>query len=147
MAATQYTIVAINAEGVETELGHKSKKATAADVARAHRKDTGEAVEVRTGTGNVVFSQAAKKAIKMSPRYTRVVELPEGVAAPDGLRVAYVRPRRGFAVLHDADAAEGEAYALLVLATGELLDDRFATTRDAGSRMKEGVVLPVPADA
>lgn len=145
MATTTYHIFSLDAEGNEvSEIGHKSKKATAVDAARAHRKESGEGVRVKTNAGTTVFEQNAKKTIKMSPRYTRVVELPEGVQAPNGLRVAYVRPRRNGAVLHDAEAQE---YRILNLATGEVLDEVFETTRDAGAFLKAGVPLPAPANA
>lgn len=143
-ATTKYEIFATDAEGVVTGLGIKSKKATAVDVARAHRQETGEGVVVKTQNGTEVFALDAKKTIKMSPRYTRVVDLPEGVEVPEGFVARYVRPRRGLAVLHEVGAAKDAQYALLVLATNELLEDRFPTTRDAGARMREGVVLPAP---
>src|SRR6476619_3401634 len=106
MATTTYTIFTPDTEGNETAIGTKSKKATAVEVARAHRKDTGEGVRVRTQTGNEVFEQLAKKAIKMSPKYTRTVELPEGFEVPEGMRACYVRPRRNGVILHDAEAGE-----------------------------------------
>lgn len=130
MASTKYTVFA----GGE-EVGTKSKKAQAIELATEKRDELKVAVEVKTGAGNVVFEQAAPKKIKMSPRYSRRVELPEGIEAPEGTRVAYKRPRRGLAVLHRADGEEGEQYSLLNLKTGEELEDRFPTTRAAGDAM------------
>lgn len=127
MATTTYTVFA-----GDTEVGTKSKKATAVELARKARDEHKAAVRVVTQTGSVVFEAAAPKKIKMSPPYTRVVDLPEGVEAPDGMRVAYVRPRRKAAVLHDAEAGE---YRILDLATGKLRKDTFATTRDAGKAL------------
>ena len=127
MASTTYEIFA----GGESK-GTKSKKATAVEFARELRDELKVAVEVKTSTGNTVFELAAPKKIKMSPRYTRTVELPEGVAVPAGQRVAYFRPRVGLALLHDPAAAEGKQYSFLNTKTGKVLKQRFATTREAG---------------
>jgi len=132
--STKYTVTATNAAGEVRELGVKSKKATAMDLARAERKSTGEAVQVVTDAGTVVFEQAAKKTVKMSPRYTRVVELPEDVIVPEGKRVAYFRPRVNLAVLHDAESGD---YTLLDTAEGMELEETFETTRDAGRFLVE----------
>lgn len=137
MATTTYHIFNLDAEGNELkELGTKSKKATAVEAARAHRKETGEGVRVKTNAGTVVHEQLAKKQIKMSPKYTRTVELPEGFQVPEGMRPAYVRPRRNGVILHDA---ENGVYRIQKLDTGELLDDEFEVTREAGARLKAGV--------
>lgn len=145
MATTTYNIFKLDADGNKGDsLGTKSKKANAVDFARDHRKATGEGVLVETSAGNEVHKQLAKKAIKMSPRYTRVVALPEGIDAPEGMRVAYVRPRRNGAVLHDAEAG---AYRLLNLATGEISEDEFETTRDAGAALRVGLPVPAPVEA
>lgn len=127
---TKYTVF-VNDVALE---GTKSKKQTAVDLARAERKAQQAAVRVETQAGNVVFEMPAPKKIKMSPQYTRVVDLPEGVEVPDGKRVAYFRPRRNGAILHD-----GEVYTILNVTTGEELDEVFETTRDAGNRLKLGV--------
>lgn len=121
----------------------KSKRATAVEVARQVRKDEGVGVRVVTGAGNEVFALAAPRKINMSPKYTRVVGLPEGVEAPEGARVAYVRPKRGLALLDLIDSEAGDddenRYGVLVLATSTLEDERYATTRDGGARLREGV--------
>lgn len=146
MATTKYTVFTVNAEGVETELATKSKKSTAVELATATRNEQATRVVVRTQAGNVAFEQDAPKKIKMSPRYTRTVELPEGVTLPVEGRVAYVRPRQNAAVIDVAGAESEERYAILNLKSGKLLKQRFATTRAAGARMSEGVgVKPAPA--
>lgn len=124
---TTYTIFA-----GDVEVGTKSKKSTAVDLARQARAERGVDVRVVTQAGTEVFVLAAPKKIKMSPPYTRVVDLPEGVVVPDGMRVAYFRPRRNAAVLHD-----GEEYFILDTASNELRDETFATTRDAGKALVE----------
>lgn len=130
MATTTYKIFA-NDELV----GTKSKKQTATELAKAERKARNAGVRVETGTGTVVFEMAAPKKIKMTPKYQRVQDLPEGVTVPDGFRVAYVRPRRNGAILHNPE----EGYRIMALDSGELLEDEFETTREAGARLKEGV--------
>lgn len=137
MATTVYHIIALDAEGNETTpLDTKSKKATAVEVARAFRKESGEGVVVKTDAGTEVFKQLAKKHIKMSPKYTRVVDLPEGFEIPEGMRPCYVRPRRNGVILHDPESGE---YHIQKLDTGELLDETFPVTREAGARLKQGV--------
>lgn len=137
MATTTYHVFALDADGNETqEIGTKSKKATAVEAARDFRRESGEGVVVKTNAGTEVFKQLAKKHIKMSPKYTRVVELPEGFEVPEGMRAAYVRPRRNGVILHDAETGE---YRIQKLDTGELLDEVFEVTREAGARLKQGV--------
>ena len=146
MATTQYSVSTV-IDNVFTEaLEGKTfnKKATAVKAAQELRDSEGVSVVVQTQTGTVVFEQDAPKKINMSPRYTRVVDLPEGVEAPEGGRVAYVRPRQNAAVVHFAGEEKGKQYALLNLKTGKLLKQRFATTRDCGQAMSEGAALPKP---
>lgn len=127
MATTTYTIVA-----GEFTVGTRSNKAKAIELAVAHRDAEKVAVQVVTSKGTVVFEQAAPKKIKMSPKYTRTVELPEGVSVPEGMRVAYFRPRRGAAVLHDAESGD---YRILDTKTGKLRGPVFETTRAAGKAL------------
>ncbi len=141
MATTTYTVSTVSTEGELVAVATKSKKATAIELARATRDETKLAVVVKTGAGNEVLALAAPKKIKMSPRFTRVVELPEGVVVPDGLRVAYVRARKNVALLHDPSAEDGEQYAFFDYAKGVMRSERFATTRDAGQGFKS---IPVP---
>lgn len=133
MATTTYTVFTVDAEGVETAFGHKAKKAAALELAQATRNEQNLAVKVVTQAGTVVAEIAAPKKIKMSPRYSRVVELPEGVVVPEGMRVAYFRPRVGLALLHNAEAPKDEAYAVLDVKIGALAPERFATTRQGGA--------------
>ena len=124
MATTRYAVT-----GSEKTF---SKKAQAVEAATEIRNDEKIAVEVTTvPAGTVVFALAAPRKIKMSKPYTRTVELPEGVEVPEGFRVAYHRPRRKVAVLHDVH----EGYRLLNTATSELSEDVFGTTREAGQAM------------
>lgn len=135
MATTKYHVFKTG-EGCDQLVVTKSKRATAVAYATALRDSDDVSVRVATAAGLEVFAQAKRKRIAMSPKYTRVATLPAGFEVPEGARVAYVRAKTGFAVI---DLADDEArYALLDLATGDLLDERFATTRDAGRRMTDG---------
>lgn len=129
MATTKYNVLA----GGET-LVTKTKKSDAVEFAQAHRNEHRVSVEVVTTAGKSVFHLEAPKKIKMSPRYSRVVELPKGVSTPKGKRVAYFRPRVGLAVLHDPKA-ETEPYSILDTKIGAELPERFATTRAAGQML------------
>jgi hypothetical protein len=148
--ATKYVITTIDAEGVETQLeGSKNKRQVAVDLALEVRKEQNVGVKVSTDKGNVVFERPAPKKIKMIPRYTRVVPLPEGVNVPDGKRVAYAYNRRGAVILHDADAPKDEAYSIMLTKgpeAGTELADRFPTTRAAGDAMR-AVRVTEPANA
>ncbi len=121
------TYVVMSAEGIIADgITKKSKAIELADESR-----TTSPVDVMTSGGKLVHTVPAIKRIKMSPKYTRVVELPADFEVPDGFRVAYHRPRVGLAVLHNFD----EDYRLLNTKTGELLPEVYATTREAGRAM------------
>lgn len=123
-----YTITA----GTEV-IGTKSNKAKAVELATAHRNEHKVEVAVLSKAGNPVFELAAPKTIKMSKPYTRVVALPEGVKAPEGARVCYVRKQAGLALLHRPSVArEDRPYTFLNLKTGKERKGGFETTRDAG---------------
>lgn len=140
MATTKYTVNTVDAEGVATpalEGKTFSKRATAVTAAQELRDELKLAVQVVTDKGTVSFEQAAPKKINMSPQYTRTVELPEGVVAPEGKRVAYSRPRAGLALLHDPNAEKGKQYTIFNLKTGKESRGTFPTTRAGGIRMTE----------
>lgn len=135
--ATKYNVI-VN----DTTVVTKSKRQTAIDFATELRETDKVAVRVETDKGTVVFEANAPKKIKMSPRYTKVQALPEGVELDEsvaGLRVAYVRTRRNGAVLHDASAESGKQYLVVDLSTGKPVKRRFADTRDAGAFIRDGV--------
>jgi hypothetical protein len=131
MASTTYTILA-EVDGVESvSTAGITKKAKAVELATELRNESKVSVKVQTSSGTVVFELKAPKKIKMSKPYTRVAQLPEGVEVPEGFRVAYFRPRRKVAVLHDIH----EGYRLFRTATSELSEEVYETTRDAGKAM------------
>lgn len=132
--STSYTIF-VDGKALE---GTKSKKATAVDLARAERKAQNAAVKVETNTGTVVFEMPAPKKIKMSPQYTRTVDLPEGAKIPKGKRVAYTRARKNLALLHDEKSGE---YSVFDFVKSQTLVDGLETTRAAGAFCK---TVPVP---
>lgn len=142
--STKYDVQTINAEGeVQSSLLEKpaSKKDVAIEAARSHRQKTGEGVRVSTQAGTVVFEMKPRKAIKMSPRFTRVVDLPEGAMLPEGQRVAYTRTRKHLAITHDP---ESKTYAVVNYVSGEILEDGIETTRESGAFCK---TVPLPAKA
>ena len=131
--ATQY-IVFVNDEALEGKPATKKAKAVEAAEAAA-KADKRAHVEVRTAAGNVVHEIKGVKTIKMSPPYTRVVELPEGAKIPSEMRVAYTRNRKKLAITHHFTAPEGP-YAVVNFETGKVLAENLETTRDAGAFCK-----------
>ena len=138
---TAYTVF-VNDEALEGK--PVAKKAKAVELAEAEAKrDKRANVQVRTQTGTVVHEIKGRKTIKMSPAYTRVVDLPEGAKIPEGMRVAYTRKRKNLAIVHDFDAENGP-YQVVNFATGEVLAEELETTRDAGAFCK---TVPAPKKA
>lgn len=136
--ATAYTVF-VNDEALE---GTFSKKAKAVEAAEAAAKaDKRANVQVRTAAGNVSHEIKGQKRIKMSPAYTRVVDLPEGAKIPEGMRVAYTRNRKKLAIVHEFTAEEGP-YMVVNFETGAVLARELETTRDAGAFCK---TVPAPA--
>lgn len=130
MTTTTYHIATLANDGV-MELGTKSKKATAVAFADSYASQNKVDVTVTTGAGTIVHeSKGATKKIKMSAPYTRVVAVPADVAETiNGMRVAYLRKRVGFALL---DAAKGEYTIYDVVNRRSVGEIEVATTREAG---------------
>jgi hypothetical protein len=85
----------------------------------------------------VVYERPAPKRIRQSPKYSRVVPLPDGVKPPsDAYRVAYVRPRAGGAILH---SREDGKYRIMRLDTGKLLPEEYTTAGGAGDALSRGI--------
>lgn len=137
---TQYTVL-VNDEALEQTWTKKAKAVEAAEAAA--KADKRANVKVQTGAGNTVHEIKGRKRIKMSPAYTRVVDLPEDAKIPEGMRVAYTRNRKNLAIVHDFDAEEGP-YEVVNFKTGEVLATELETTRDAGAFCK---TVPAPAKA
>ena len=135
MTSTRYTV--LNAEGV---LGEGfTVKAKAVELAEAS-KGTSD-VTVVTGAGTVVHTVKAKRTMKRTPQYTRLVELPADAVIPEGRRPAYTRARKNLVITHDAESGE---YAVIRFTDGEVLADELATTREAGAFCK---TVPLPERA
>jgi hypothetical protein len=115
-----------------TIIERKTKRQAVIDAADAHRDATGEGVVVvSVATGKIAHVRDAKRTIRMSAPYTRVVPVPDDVVEViDGARVAYKRgPKaRQFALLDDAKGA----YRIWDVERRENVAVEVATTREAG---------------
>ena len=126
--------VIVNDEVRTMKVKNKTEAVKIADRLRARERAS---VRVITERGTEVYSKPAPRHINQSPKYSRVVPLPRGVKPPkNALRVAYVRPRRNGAILHDAKTGK---YRIMQLDTGKMLDELFDTAAQAGDRLKDGV--------
>jgi hypothetical protein len=131
--ATKYIITRVNQDSTETEVATKSKKSDAITVAQAGRKETRRTHVVRTDKGTEVHVEKGVRPMKITPAYTRTVELPADFEAPEGTRVAYTRSRKGVALLHVEETGE---YALFNYVTGTMVEEGLPTTRAAGKAVK-----------
>lgn len=132
MASTKYTVF-VNDVELEGSFSKKDKGIAAAEAAA--KADKRAHVELRTASGTTVHEIKGVKTIKMSPPYTRVVNLPEGVVIPEGVRVAYTRNRKNLAIVHDFGMEDGP-YQVVRYTDGEVLASELETTRDAGAFCK-----------
>lgn len=146
MATTTYTVLDQNdtvvAEGI-------SKKSKAVEQAVALKKSTRKTHRVLTSSGTEVHVEKGTRGMKITPRYSRTVALPEGVKAPKNARVAYLRSRHDAAILA-FDGDEGTTYSVLRLSSGEIVADGFEKTREAGAHvltMSKPVVEAAPVEA
>lgn len=139
--STKYIVTRTNQDATETEVATKSKKSDAVALAEKGRQDTRRTHTVRTDKGTEVFVVKGVRPMRITPAYTRVVDLPEDFEVPEGKRVAYTRSRKGIALLHDAEAGE---YSLFNYVTGETVLEGLTTSRAAGAAVK---ALPVLAKA
>jgi hypothetical protein len=131
--ATKYIITRTNQDATETEVGTKSKKSDAIALADAGRASSRRTHTVRTDKGTEVYVVKGVRPMKITPAYTRTVELPADFEAPEGTRVAYTRSRKGVALLHVEETGE---YALFNYVTGTMVEEGLPTTRAAGKAVK-----------
>lgn len=145
MATTTYTVR--NAEGNVVAEG-VSKKAKAIELAVQSKKTSRKTHTVETSSGTVVHTEKGVRGMKITPRYSRTVELPEGFELPEGARPAYLRSRHD-ALIVALDGDEGTTYDVYRLSTGELEAEGFDKTREAGAHVltmeKPVQVAPVEA--
>lgn len=130
--STKYLVTRTEQDATATLVATKAKKSDAIALADAERASSRRTVTVTTEKGTEVYVVQGVRPMKSTPRYSRVVPVPEGVVVPNGMRVAYNRHKHNALILHDADAPKEEQYAILTTADSVLLEERFATTRDAG---------------
>lgn len=130
--ATVYTVL-VNGEAQDATFSKKDKGIAAVEAAA--KSDKRANIQLVTGSGKVVAEVKGVKTIKMSPPYTRVVELPEGAKIPSEMRVAYTRNRKKLAITHHFTAPEGP-YAVVNFETGKVLAREIPTTREAGAFCK-----------
>jgi hypothetical protein len=95
--------------------------------------------QVVTSGGKIVHTVARRKITKHTKPFTKVIDLPEALAAlvPEGYAAAYRRPRNAAIVLRrENDIPEDDSrYGVIDEIAGEFAG--FAeTTRDAGQLMK-----------
>ncbi len=136
--STKYIVTRTNQDATETEVASKSKKSDAIAFAEAGRKETRRTHTVRTEKGTEVFVVKGVRPMKITPAYTRTVDLPADFVIPEGKRVAYTRSRKGIALLHDAESGE---YSLHNYVTGETVLEGLTTSRAAGAAVKAQPVL------
>lgn len=127
-----YTIVRVEQDATETLVGSKAKKADAISLAEADRATSRRTTIVRTHTGTEVHRVAGVRPMKSTPRYSRVVPVPEGVTLPEGARLAYRRTKHDALILAFGEGKETE-YAVQRISTGKVYKQRFAKTREAGA--------------
>lgn len=135
-STTTYTIKAQTVEGDFEDRAIKGKKDVAIALATKIRQDEKVTTQVWTSGGTLVFEMKARKPQKKTKPYTRVVDLPEGFEVPEGKRVAYLRTRKGAAILHDFD----EQYWVYNLVTNSVMGS-FSTTRQCGRFLADSVVV------
>jgi hypothetical protein len=128
-----YTVVRVEQDSTETLVGSKAKKADAIALADAERASSRRTTIVRTHTGTEVHRVAGVRPMKSTPRYSRTVELPEGLELPEGARPAYLRKKHDALIVAFDDAEKDERYGIVRLSTGKSLKNRFSKTREAGA--------------
>lgn len=128
-----YSIVRVESDSTETVIGSKAKKADAITLAETDRAETRRTTIVRTHTGTEVHRVAGVRPMKSTPRFSKVVEMPEGVEVPEGARPAYLRLKHDAVIVaFDDEEDKDKRYGVVRVSTGKLQARRFARTRDAG---------------
>lgn len=132
----KYIVTVQNQSGEFTEVASKSNKAKALELAQATRDESRRTVQVHTDKGTLVEEIKGVRPMKSTPRFSKVVEMPEGVEVPEGARAAYLRLKHDGVIVHFADAEKDKQYGIVRVSTGKLIKQRFARTRDAGDFVK-----------
>ena len=132
----KYIVSVQDQSGEFTEVGSKGKKDKALELAQATRDETRRTVQVHTDKGTLVEEIKGVRPMKSTPRFSKVVDMPEGVEVPEGARPAYLRLKHDGVIVHFADAEKDKQYGIVRVSTGKLIKQRFARTRDAGAFVK-----------
>lgn len=128
---SDYTVIAGDAPMFETN----DRKQAIQRATHVRNRDHTD-VAVIDAEMRVVYYKPAPRAITQIPKYTRVVELPDGLEAPEGTRVAYLHRRNNGAILFNN---ETRRYQVMDLSTGKVLRTTYPTAAAAGARISEGV--------
>lgn len=129
-----YSIVRVESDKSETVVGSKAKKADAIALAESDRASSRRTNIVRTHTGTEVHRVEGVRPMKSTPRFSKVVEMPEGVEVPEGARAAYLRLRHDAVIVaFDNEEDKSKRYGVVRVSTGKLQKQRFAKTREAGA--------------
>jgi hypothetical protein len=126
--ATTYTVLDANDTVVKTGIAKKANAVTAANEGRSATRKTHRVV---TNNGTEVYVVKGVRGMKIVPAYSRTVDLPEGFEIPEGTRPAYLRKRHDALILAEGEGRE-TTYSVIRLSTGEVADEAFDTTREAG---------------
>lgn len=129
-----YTVVRVESDKSETLVGSKAKKADAVALADSDRASSRRTTIVRTHTGTEVHRNEGVRPMKKTPRFSKVVTMPEGVPVPEGARPAYLRLRHDAVIVaFDGEEDPEKRYGVVRVSTGKLQKQRFAKTREAGA--------------
>ncbi len=129
----KYIITRQNADSSVTEIDVKSNKAKAIEIAEAERAESRRTVQVHTDKGTLVHEVKGVRPMASTPRYSKIVEMPEGVEVPEGARPAYLRLKHDAVIVaFDGEEDKTKRYGVVRVSTGKLQKARFAKTRDAG---------------
>ncbi len=142
MASTKYAIIAVDAEGNETEVDTRSNKNAAIKLADDYRANEKVAVKVISPGGQTVHAVKApgsRMIVNKTKPWTRIeAQLPEGIKLPAGFHAVYLRKRAGLAVLRNDE----RKYLVLELATGKTTEatntkETAAIMRDAAKVLRD----------
>lgn len=127
-----YTVTRTEQDRTETLVGSKAKKSDAIALAESDRAANRRTVTVRTHTGTEVHVVKGVRPMAITPRFSKVVTMPEGVETPEGATPAYLRLKHDAVIVRFAEAEKDARYGVVRVSTGKLLKNRFAKTREAG---------------
>lgn len=133
--ATKYIVTVQDQSGEFAQVKTLSSKPKALELAQATRDETRRTTQVHTDKGTLVEEIKGVRPMKSTPRFSKVVEMPEGVEVPEGARPAYLRLRHDAVIVafDGEDVDPEQRYGVVRVSTGKLQKQRFAKTREAGA--------------